>query len=277
LPDACSSHNNSPLDGSRGWLLETIDKRGLFDSLDRDVDLTDQLSMEAACVVVTTDQYPFDIVSADDAWYRTWGFDRNEAIGSPISILNGEGFDKAASQELYARFLQSSKETTRCTNTPKDGRCLSHDAVLNKLDDGQIRCFSTNFAQKQGFADVSSFDNGVFLTDQLAMKVACVVVTTDQYPFVIVFADAAWFHTWGFSPNEAIGSPISILNGKGFDKSASQELYARFLQSSEQTTRCTNTPKSGRCLSHDSVLNKLDGQIRCYSTNFALADQSLID
>ena len=68
-----------------------------------------------------------------------------EAIGKPISILNGKGFDPAAGKELFARFLQASTKLTRCINVTKDGRRLSHDAVLSKQNNGQIKCLSTNF------------------------------------------------------------------------------------------------------------------------------------
>ena len=67
-----------------------------------------------------------------------------EAIGKPISILNGKGFDPAAGKELFARFLQASTKLTRCINVTKDGRRLSHDAVLSKQNNGQIKCLSTN-------------------------------------------------------------------------------------------------------------------------------------
>ena len=65
-----------------------------------------------------------------------WGFSEAEAVGKDIALLNGSGYDKAASRELVEMLHKSSKSEVRCTNVAKNGEILSHDAVLKGLRPG---------------------------------------------------------------------------------------------------------------------------------------------
>jgi len=106
---------------------------------------------------------------------------------------------------------------------------------------------------------------------RLTPGLSCSVTTTASHPFVIVAASEEWFQAWGFT--EAIGKDISILNGDGYDKTASAALLATLQQPSAVPVRCTNVAKDGTLLSHDAVLTLKDGGIVCDSTNFAVASR----
>jgi len=98
-----------------------------------------------SCSVTTTAAPPFLITSATQSWLDIWGYTEAEAIGKDIAILNGSGYDKAASDELLQHFLShSSTVPVRCTNVSKDGTLYSHDSVLSARGDS-ITCSSRNF------------------------------------------------------------------------------------------------------------------------------------
>ena len=58
-----------------------------------------------ACHVTTTAESPFIILEASPRWFATWKFEPAEAIGSSIKLLNGCGYDQAASLEVAAQLV----------------------------------------------------------------------------------------------------------------------------------------------------------------------------
>jgi len=118
-----------------------------------------------SCTVETSAERPFVIKSASPSWFCTWGFEPSEAVSKPITILNGVGYDADAAASLMEQFNRAGTATMRCTNTTKDGRLLSHDAVLTKRED-RIICVSSNFeaaspslsALAQHYADACDAD-----------------------------------------------------------------------------------------------------------------------
>lgn len=94
--------------------------------------------MTIACVVIT--DCDGVILWTSRLWKRVW----MQATPKHVSVLNGLGYDKNASQST----LTSLGEVVRCTNTRSDGRLVSHDFVLTKLLDRYIGV-SRNFAAPQ--------------------------------------------------------------------------------------------------------------------------------
>ena len=83
------------------------------------------------CWVVTSRAPPFTIKAASDSWHALWGFSKEETIGAPISILNGEGSNASAGRNLMARLqMDGFSATARCTNTDKSGRLHTHNLLL---------------------------------------------------------------------------------------------------------------------------------------------------
>ena len=74
------------------------------------------------CSVETTSDAPFVITSASVSWFSTWGFKPAECIGKSISVLNGEGYDRAAAKALVEQFERNGEASVRCTNPTADGR-----------------------------------------------------------------------------------------------------------------------------------------------------------
>ena len=83
------------------------------------------------CWVLTSREPPFKIKCASESWTQLWGFSCEDAIGTPVSILNGPGSNAAAAAGLMQRFkAHGSIATARCTNATKGGRLHTHSLTL---------------------------------------------------------------------------------------------------------------------------------------------------
>ena len=61
-----------------------------------------------------------------------------------------------------------------------------------------------------------------------ARGVPCWVTTAAAPPHNIVSVSESWVALWGYSAEEAVGRPVSLLNAPGHDTAAARKLMAIF-------------------------------------------------
>ena len=89
------------------------------------------------CWVLTETEHPFLITAASDIWYATWQLN-TDAVGKPISILNGPTQDKQAGKLLMEQFKARGAATQRCANARSDGTVVKHTLSLVRTKDGLL-------------------------------------------------------------------------------------------------------------------------------------------
>ena len=76
--------------------------------------------------------------------------------------------------------------------------------------------------------------------------------------YAIKSASDSWFLLWGYSKAEVVGQPIDVINGPGFDGSAS----AHALKHEGQAVRCRNTAKTGALYEHSlTIVRTVNGML----------------
>ena len=99
----------------------------------------DELPHEDICWVLTESAPPHKIKQASARWYSTWQLEPEEAVGATPSIINGTGYDDAAGREVMRAFEGSAHGVAtapQCTNTRKDGTCVTHRLSLMRVTSG---------------------------------------------------------------------------------------------------------------------------------------------
>ena len=99
----------------------------------------DELPHEDICWVLTESAPPHKIKQASARWYSTWQLEPKEAVGATPSIINGTGYDDAAGREVMRAFEGSAHGVAtapKCTNTRKDGTCVTHRLSLMRVTSG---------------------------------------------------------------------------------------------------------------------------------------------
>lgn len=107
------------------------------------------------CWVLTSTDAPYFIKDASDTWFCLWGYSPAEAIGKPIDIINGPGYDS-----ISARAVLSTPGTVRCRNTAKSGAVFEHSLTVTSEADGLLGTSKdiTSVA-RMGARDVEVFDD----------------------------------------------------------------------------------------------------------------------
>ena len=108
------------------------------------------------------------------------------------------------------------------------------------------------------------------------LGISCWVTTATAPPHNIVSVSESWVALWGFSAEEAVGRPVSILNAPGHDRAASRKLMAMFSENGRAIGRVTNRAKGGAWYAHDLLLTASadDPTVLCgFSSNIVPVDE----
>ena len=142
-----------------------------------------QMRPRDECWVLTDDEHR--IQSASAAWCELWGYDEEEVLGRPISIINGPGSNAKAGKNLMARLNAGENRgqwaTARCTNTSKSGQLHTHSLTLVKRPAGWL-AVSTDIKKDESQLDLTAYEARAQLVPQ---------PPSDPAAWQLVEADAA--------------------------------------------------------------------------------------
>ena len=93
--------------------------------------------------VITEGTAPYRCLSVSAGWTKLTGWSRDEALGSPLSILQGKGTEPEALHALMRAVNMQLAVSVRLTNYTKDGVPFVHQLSCEPLRDpsGETRCF----------------------------------------------------------------------------------------------------------------------------------------
>ena len=108
------------------------------------------------------------------------------------------------------------------------------------------------------------------------LGISCWVTTAAAPPHNIVSVSESWVALWGYSAEEAVGRPVSLLNAPGHDTAAARKLMATFFENGRAIGRVTNRAKGGAWYAHDLLLTASadDPTVLCgFSSNIVPVDE----
>lgn len=158
------------------------------------------------------------IIEANQAFFRTFGYDRSELVGSPIYELLPEGY-RAAFHERLAEFSMQGDSPHSATPDDilafrgllRDGSVVSMDCLLTAM---QLRGEPAVIALIRDL----SFDHALFqqLKETREHYVALSETITEAIfrlddCFKIIFANSGVKNTFGWEREEVVNQPFSIL------------------------------------------------------------------
>jgi len=108
------------------------------------------------CWVLTAKDAPYTIKNASDTWFTLWGFSPSEAIGKPVDIINGPGFDKHAAEAV----MKVEGAVHRCRNAAKGGALYEHSLTISRTPDGILGTSKEiTSVGRMGARDLEVFDD----------------------------------------------------------------------------------------------------------------------
>lgn len=205
----------------------------LFKDALRELDLGDQAPGRRHARVITECTPPFRIVHVNKAWEELCGFSAEDVIGRTFGeLMQGPGTSARTLKELGAATAAGRPTTQLLLNYKKGGEAFINLLQVKPVHSGQTGKVTNFLGQLE---DVGILDAGrirvrlgrlgwkgrAWCKPSLDLASATAdcgharVITEASAPFRILQVNRSWSLMCGFSPEEARGETLSIIQGKG--------------------------------------------------------------
>jgi PAS domain S-box-containing protein len=189
---------------------------GIADDITEWKQTREMLQMQAAILenmaegVVVTDEKGV-IVQMNPAGERTWGYERNEVLGQPVSVLSALPEPEATTvmQEVLTALQATGSWRGTFKNRRKDGAIIFCDAVISRLE---IQGRGLLVAVEQDVTERLRAQEQLQMQARVLESMAEAVLMTDETG-TIVLTNPALDAVLGYGAGELKGQPMHLLSG----------------------------------------------------------------